>query len=197
MHLPGGSNAARRAPAKQDRSVLNLVVVPKFTVLAEGFVEDDACCVGKVQTAVELSRHGDPAEIIFVTLMKFLRQTGGFSAENEIVPLLKLHIKKVFVTVSGDEKHPFRLIFFDKSFPVRVDRRSEIFPVVQSGAFEKFIFERKSQRFDQVESAVGRNRQTADGSGILGNFRSVKDNVEGSHRYSNFLILAANRVSQL
>ena len=65
------------------------------------------------------------------------------------------------------------------------------------GAFEKFIFERKAQRFDQMEFAVGRNCQTADGSGILGNFRSVKDNVEGSHRYSNFLILAAKRVSQL
>jgi len=98
-YVTRAATTARRAPAKRDSSVLNLVIVPESAVLAEGFVEDDACGVGEVQTAVEFTRHGNAAEIIFIPLVKFLRQTGGFSAENEIVSLLEFHIKKLFFAV--------------------------------------------------------------------------------------------------
>ena len=61
----------------------------------------------------------------------------------------------------------------------------QLIPVVQSGAAEEFILQRKTERFDQVQRRFGRDAEAADGAGVLGNLRRDQDDVELLHRFSS------------
>ena len=196
--LMGNTNAASRSDSplqKIPRAKNQTSTLPVGTGLAHGFVEGNGNAVGKIQAAVEFSGHGDDAETVSIPFIKLRGKTGGVPAEDQIIAGGVFHIIITCIPVGGKKVQHGIGICFQKLFPVRVTAKVKMFPVIHSCTAQMLFIKRESQRIDQMQDAAGGNGKSADGSGILGDFRGDKNDIKRDHFFlsSN----AANIRSQL
>ena len=125
-----------------------------FFLFPQPFIDRNCHRIGKIQTAVEFSGHGDNAQSVGVTLVKFRGKSCGFSAENQIISGGVFHIVITGISVSGEKVQVRFRIEFQKIFPIGVTVEIKMFPVIHSRPAQMFFIKRKAQRVNKMKNAV-------------------------------------------
>jgi hypothetical protein len=155
----------------------------------------DGHCRCQVQTARAV--HRDRDAIVTVCLQHHFGQTFRLPAEHQ-----KIAAPKTDVVVSasrfGREEKVSRIWSLARMqlFERIPHSHVHFVPVIESGAFQLSIFERKAERLHQVQSRSRRETESANVAGIRRNLRLDQDDVEHAtnvaRKIDNYNLLATN-----
>src|SRR5215469_11713733 len=122
--------------------------------------------------------HRDCETSILVFRQQTLGQSPCFSSEHEKIPIAKIDI---IVRAPGlrCQKKITRSIFLRAlQFLKRIPYSNIYFvPIIETGAFQFSIIERKAERFDQMESRSRCETKTTDVARVRRNLRLNQNNV--------------------
>ena len=150
-------------------------------LLAQSFVQDDRDGIGKVQRA-GVAEHGNPDAVRLVFHEDFLGDAGALFSKHQVVIFSELHVGVALMRLRGQiPDHRGRILRaeFVKILP---GPHFQARPVIEAGASDPLFFNGEAHGFDQVQIRAGRDAGAADVSGVLGDFRFVKNDV-----HDNFL----------
>ena len=118
----------------------------------------------------------------------FLRQAGGFGAEEEDIALLVFHVAKPLIRVGREGEDARAGQSLHASVEVLVDLQICQVVVVQARALEVFVVEVEAEWLNEVQ-ARARDGGGADGvAGIGGDHGVVEDDVQAAHRHQSRMV---------
>ncbi len=147
--------------------------------LSESFVECDGGGVCQIVAARVFAGHGNGEELRLVAFVEIRREAVLFVSEDEEVSRLDLEIVEALFGLGGEEDQPRGLGALQEGIPVLPEIPFQVGPVVQSRAAQMCVVNEESQWLDEMEGCVGVDAESADGAGVLGDFRRHQDDMEG------------------
>jgi len=107
-------------------------------------------------------------------------QAAGFGAEDKTIARLEAHGADQPTAARGESEQALgaRLQRLHQRVPTGVRLQRGVFVIVEPGAAELFVIQRKTQRFNQVQGAAGIGAQADDVAGVGRNFGLDKNDVE-------------------
>ena len=149
-----------------------------FFLFPQPFIDRNSHRIGKIQTAVELSRHGDGVKVFFVFFMQFIRKPAAFTSENKVCSFFHGTVPESLFPFCGEKVDGGIAFCFQEFFPGSVSGIGDVLPVIHSGAFDMFVIQQEAQRFDEVQCTIRAYADPADIACILGDLRVMKHNME-------------------
>ena len=123
-------------------------------------------------------KHRDVEALFVMTREQIFGEAGGFAAEDEVIVGLVLNFGIIARAGGFDEPEAgggWQLVVeCDPIFPTVP---FQVLPVIEAGAFEIFIFEFETERFDQVQGRAGGSAEARDVAGVGRDFRLEQDDV--------------------
>ena len=135
------------------------------------------------------SGHWDCVEIIGVSLVDFIRQSVLFVSEDQEISGLSLEIEDAALGFGGKEDKATGICFAEKTLPVGMTVPFQEGPVIQTCPAEVGVIDFESQRIYEMKNGPGADAEAADGAGILGDFRSVENDVKRRFVHDFYLSL--------
>jgi len=145
--------------------------------LAQGFEEDDGNGIGEVE-GTEVGAHGDGERLRGMGIKEGLGQASGFGAENEEIARLITGLQIAAAGFCGAKPDAVRRAEAGNFLPILVQLKVQMFPIIQSGPFERFVREQESAGLDDVENCSRAHAKPADIACVGWNLRFIEDHVQ-------------------
>lgn len=142
------------------------------------FIDDHGNRIGEIQAAASRQHRDTDALLVGYAAEELRRQSTALGAEHkhialdiggQVVPLRAL---------GRDSKQPSACHAFGTFRPTVIDRDGREFVIIESGAEQLLILQRKTQGFDQMQPGARIGAEADDVAGVGRNFRLIEDDVE-------------------
>ena len=146
------------------------------SLLSQCLVEHNGYGVGQVQAARALD-HRDADAAVVDLLQQVFRQAARLAAKDEKITILIRRLVIAARRLCARKVHPRIRMLAEKFAEVWVSVVGHQIPIVQPGALQVFVAQRKAQRLNQMQRCACRGAGARDIARVLRDFRVEQHDV--------------------